>query len=368
MRTEKEQTEDHRPRSGAGTTVSVLLSRGTTLGELVEAELDEPRDDEVVVRVEAVGICHTDLLARKRLGSRTAVLGHEGCGIVERLGPGAEGLSVGDRVVIAFASCGECAPCRSGFPGYCARSTVLNGSGRRQDGSPTLRVGGEPVFGSFFGQSSFATAVLARARSCVPVGDLPPEVAAPLGCGFLTGAGAVLNVLRPRPGQRLLVAGAGGVGAAAALAALSEGVEVVVAEPVEARRALLAAYGATAVASLDEPIPPVTHALDTTGRPEVIARALSLLRPRGALALVGLGPAELPLDVRSLTMRGLRLIGSVEGDAEPGVFIPELIRRHRDDLLPLDRLVTTYPLDAVERAVADQRAGLTLKAVLLPRA
>lgn len=356
------------PRSGAGTAISVLLSRGSALGELVEAELDEPRDDEVVVRIEAVGVCHTDLLAQKRLGSRPGVLGHEGCGTVERLGPRAEGLAVGDRVVISFASCGECVPCRSGFPGYCACSVALNGSGGRRDGSPTLRVGGEPVFGSFFGQSSFATAVLTRARSCVPVGDLAPEVAAPLGCGFLTGAGAVLNVLRPRPRERLLVVGAGGVGAAAALVALSEGVEVVVADPVEARGALLTAYGATAVASLDEPIPPVTHALDTTGRPEAIARALALLGPRGALTLVGLGPAEIPLDVRSLTMRGLRLSGCVEGDAEPARLIPELIRRHRDGVLPLDRLVTTYPLDAIERAVADQRAGLTLKAVLLPGA
>ncbi|MFF8414420.1 alcohol dehydrogenase catalytic domain-containing protein [Streptomyces omiyaensis] len=355
-------------QAGTGTRVSVLLSHGSALGELVEAELDEPRDDEVVVRVEAVGVCHTDLLAQRRLGSRTAVLGHEGCGTVERLGPRAEGLAVGDRVVISFASCGKCVPCRSGFPGYCAHSGALNGSGRRRDGSPTLRVRGDPVFGSFFGQSSFATAVLAGARSCVPVDGLPPEVAAPLGCGFLTGAGAVLNVLRPRPFERLLVVGAGGVGAAAALTALSEGVEVVVAEPVEARRALLTEQGAAAVASLDEPIPPVTHALDTTGRPEAIARALSLLRPRGALALVGLGPAEVPVDVRSLTMRGLRLLGCVEGDAEPALLIPELVRRHRAGLLPLDRLVTTYALGDIERAVADQRAGLTLKAVLLPGA
>ena len=92
--------------------------------------------------------------------------------------------------MISFASCGSCAQCRAGHPAYCGWATALNGSGRRLDGSPTIRVGGEPVFGAFFGQSSFATAALADARSCVPVGDVPPEVAAPLGCGFLTGAGA----------------------------------------------------------------------------------------------------------------------------------------------------------------------------------
>ncbi|OIJ66006.1 alcohol dehydrogenase catalytic domain-containing protein [Streptomyces mangrovisoli] len=346
--------------------ISALLSHGPAPSELVEAELDEPRADEVIVRIEAVGVCHTDLVTRENLGARRAVLGHEGCGTVERLGSAVDRLTVGDRVVIAFASCGRCGQCRGGHPAYCAWAGALNGSGRRLDRSSTIRVGSEPVFGAFFGQSSFATAALTPAGSCVPVGDAPPEVVAPLGCGFLTGAGAVLNVLRPRPGDRLLVVGAGGVGAAAVLTALSEGVEAVVAEPVAARRALCAGFGATAVASLDEPIPPVTHALDTTGRPESIARALTLLRPRGALALTGLGPAETTLDIRSLMLRGLQLRGCVEGDAEPSVLIPELVRRHRQGRLPLDRLVTTYALGDFDRAVADQRAGLTLKPVLVP--
>ncbi|MEU6673979.1 alcohol dehydrogenase catalytic domain-containing protein [Streptomyces sp. NPDC046925] len=346
--------------------ISALLARGTTAGALVDADLDDPRPDEVIVRIEAVGVCHTDLLTRRKLGTQPAVLGHEGCGLVEHLGPAVDGLTPGDRVVISFASCGGCAQCRAGLPGYCAWAAALNGSGRRLDGSPTLRVGDEPVFGAFFGQSSFATAALADARSCIPVGDMPPEVAAPLGCGFLTGAGAVLNVLRPRHGDRLLVVGAGGVGAVAALTALSEGVEVVVAEPVAARRVLPAQYGATTVASLDEPMPSVTHALDTTGRPESIARALTLLQPRGILALVGLGPAQTALDVRKLMLRGLQVRGCVEGDADPSLLIPELIRRFRRGLLPLDRLVTTYALADFDRAVADQRAGRTLKPVLLP--
>ncbi|MGW6054231.1 alcohol dehydrogenase catalytic domain-containing protein [Streptomyces sp. NPDC055189] len=346
--------------------ISALLSHGSAAGELVDAELDDPRPDEVIVRIEAVGVCHTDLLTRKRLSQRPAVLGHEGCGTVERLGPAVDGLSLGDRVVISFASCGGCTQCRAGLPGYCAWAAALNGSGRRLDGSPTLRVGGEPVFGAFFGQSSFATAALADARSCIRVGDIPPEAAAPLGCGFLTGAGAVLNVLRPRHGDRLLVIGAGGVGAVAALTALSEGVEVVVAEPVAARRALLARYGATTVTSLDEPIPTLTHALDTTGRPEPIARALTLLQPHGILALVGLGPAEVALDVRTLMLRGLQVRGCVEGDAEPAILIPQLIQRFRSGTLPLDRLVSTYTLADFDRAVADQQAGRTLKPVLLP--
>lgn len=344
----------------------MLLSRGTAPSEVVEAELDGPRPHEVIVRIEAVGVCHTDLVTRQALGSRPAVLGHEGCGIVERLGTAVDTLAVGDRVVLSFTSCGECGQCRTGQPAYCASATALNSSGRRLDGSPTIRVGGEPVFGSFFGQSSFAAAAVADARSCVRVGDVPPAVAAPLGCGFLTGAGAVLNALRPGPGDRLLVIGCGGVGAAAMLTALSEGVEVVVAEPVEARRDLAAQFGAKTVASLEDPVPAVTHALDTTGRPELISRTLALLEPRGVLVLVGLGPAEASLDVRTLLLRGLQVRGSVEGDAEPSVLIPELVRRHREGRLPLDHLVTTYPLAEFDQAVTDQRTGLTLKPVLLP--
>ncbi|WP_199545674.1 alcohol dehydrogenase catalytic domain-containing protein [Streptomyces sp. N35] len=345
---------------------SALLSRGSAPTELVTAELDDPRPDEVIVRIEAVGVCHTDLVTREALGNTPAVLGHEGCGIVERLGSSVTSLRTGERVVISFASCGRCGQCRAGHPAHCGWATALNGSGRRLDGSPTIRVAGEPVYGAFFGQSSFATAVLADARSCVPVGDVPPEVAAPFGCGFLTGAGAVLNVLRPGPDDRLLVIGGGGVGSAAVLTALSEAVEVVVAEPVAARRALAARCGATAVASLDATLPPLTHALDTTGRPELIRRALGLLQPRGVLALVGLGPAELALEARALLLRGLHVRGCVEGDAEPSVLVPELLQRYRQGRLPVDRLVTTYALSDFDRAVADQQAGRTLKPVLLP--
>ncbi|MGY0020105.1 alcohol dehydrogenase catalytic domain-containing protein [Streptomyces sp. YJ-C3] len=344
----------------------MLLSSGPEAGEVVEAELDDPRPDEVIVRIEAVGVCPTDLATRRALGDRPAVLGHEGCGIVERLGADVDTLGLGDRVVISFASCGRCGQCRAGHPAYCDLASALNASGRRLDGSPTIRVGDEPVFGAHFGQSSFAAAALTDARSCVPVGDVPPEVAAPLGCGFLTGAGAVLNVLQPGPGDRLLVVGGGAVGTAAVLTALSDGVEVVVAEPVAARRELAVRFGATAVASLDDPLPSVTHALDTTGRPGPLARALALLRPRGVLAVIGLGPTTAAIDVRALMLRGLQLRGCVEGDAEPSLLVPELIRRHRQGSLPLDALVTTYGLGDFARAVADQQAGRTLKPVLVP--
>ena len=237
---------------------------------------------------------------------------------------------------------------------------------RRPDGSATIRHEGQPVFGAFFGQSSWAGLALTRASSCVPVGDVPAHVAAPLGCSGLTGAGAVLSVLRPRRGDCLLVVGGGGVGATAALTALGEGVEVVVAEPVAARRAVLEGVGATTVASVGEVVGEVSHALDTTGRPDVIALALGTLERHGVLCLVGLGAAEAALDVRRILRRGLTVRGSLEGDADPGDLVPELLGRWREGRLPLERIVSTYPLTDIDEAIARQRDGHVLKVVLEP--
>ncbi|MFE7224659.1 alcohol dehydrogenase catalytic domain-containing protein [Nocardioides sp. NPDC057577] len=354
--------------SGTGTAARVLLTRGTdTPAELVTAQLDAPREDEVLVRIEAVGLCHTDLATRAALGTTPAVLGHEGCGIVEQVGAAVSDLAVGERVVLSFRSCGSCERCLGGAPAYCEQAQRLNNAGHRPDGSATVTVDGQPVFASFFGQSSFASHALVAASACVPVGDVAPEVAAPLGCGFLTGAGAVLNVLRPGPGSRLLVVGAGGVGAAAVLAARSEGVEVIVVEPLASRRELVGSFGAKAYESFDELADPgISHALDTSGRPEVVDRVLDLLDPLGTLAVVGLGRARAEIDVRRLMLRGLTLRGCVEGDAVPRELVPELLRRHAAGTLPLDRLVTTFPLAEWDVAVAEQRAGRVLKPVMLP--
>ncbi|MER7559290.1 alcohol dehydrogenase catalytic domain-containing protein [Nocardioides sp. NPDC126508] len=351
-----------------GRSARVLLTRGDdTPAELVAARLDAPRDDEVLVRIEAVGLCHTDLATRAALGTTPAVLGHEGCGIVEQVGSAVSEVRVGERVVLSFRSCGSCERCLDGAPAYCDQAQRLNNAGRRPDGSATVTVDGHPVFASFFGQSSFASHALVAAGACVPVGEAAPEVAAPLGCGFLTGAGAVLNVLRPGAGDRLLVVGAGGVGAAAVLAARSEGVEVIVVEPLASRREMVGSFGAKACASFDELADPgISHALDTSGRPEVVDRVLGLLDPLGTLAVVGLGQARAEIDVRRLMLRGLTLRGCVEGDAVPRELIPELLRRHAAGTLPLDRLVTTFPLAEWDAAVAEQRAGRVLKPVLLP--
>src|SRR3954454_4548452 len=192
--------------------------------QLTEIELDEPRSDEMIVRISAAGMCHTDLSVRSGATPfpLPGVLGHEGAGIVESVGAQVSGFAAGDRVIISFDSCGTCSACQAGRPVYCAHWVPLNLlGGSRLDGSATLRRAGGEIHGHFFGQSSFASHALVHARAAVQgPGDIDLDVLAPLGCSVQTGVGAVVNVARPEPGSTLVVFGAGGVGLAAVLGAV----------------------------------------------------------------------------------------------------------------------------------------------------
>lgn len=338
---------------------------------LQELELDEPRCDEVLVKIHATGLCHTDLTFKSQVPI-PAVLGHEGAGIVTAVGEAVSGISPGDHVVLSYRSCGSCRSCAAGERAYCSRSMRLNSAGVRADGSPTLSDNGTPVYGSFFGQSSFAQYALAGADNTVVVDpSIDLAVAAPLGCGFQTGAGAVLNVLSPEPDSRLVVFGAGGVGLAAVMAAKAQGVETIIAaDPVASRRAKATELGATqTVDPAMEDVAAVargaTHALDTTANAGVIATALGLLRQRGVLVLVGLGAQPGPIDLNDLMLGGKVIRGCIEGDANPQEFIPELLQMHARGHFPIQSLITTYPAADIEQAVADARSGAAIKPVLL---
>ncbi|MFF5083322.1 NAD(P)-dependent alcohol dehydrogenase [Actinoplanes sp. NPDC000266] len=319
-----------------------------------EVELEEPRADEVLVRITAAGICHTDLALRRGWSRLPMVFGHEGAGVVEAVGDDVEGLSPGDTVCLTFRSCGACGQCRDGHPAYC-RHSDLNARGTRADGSTPLSRNGQNVYGNFFGQSSFATHALAYASNTVKVpDDLPPALAAPLGCSVQTGAGTIFNVLRPREGETVAVLGAGAVGLSAVMAAVAAGCEVLAVDPVPERRALALELGA-----VDRELTGVHHAIDTTGRADVINQAIRALRRRGTLALVGLvGRAE--LDLATVLYNGLELRGVIEGDATPAGFIPHLADLHREGRLPVERLVAEFPFEEIELAT---RAG-TIKPVL----
>jgi aryl-alcohol dehydrogenase len=346
---------------------------------LSEVELDEPREDEVLVRTVATGICHTDLTMGSFLPPEMFpnVFGHEGAGVVEQVGAQVEGLAPGDHVVMSFRSCRDCSRCKAGLVGYCDSTLLLNYMGLRMDGSTTMQRDGSPVFGSFFGQSSLAAHALAYADNCVKVdAELDLTLAAPYGCGFQTGAGTVLNVLRPQAEESLVVYGAGAVGLAAVAVAAAEGVEsIVVVDPLASRRAVAERFGATtvdpgAVESVVDRVKELTgggaaYGIDTTAIPEVVKQAQQSLAVRGTLVALGLGAPEYVVDAIDLLQAGKTVRSSIEGDSDPQEMVPRLLAMRAAGAFPMDDLVTTYPPEEIGQAVADVTSGAVVKPVLV---
>ncbi|MGQ4615676.1 zinc-binding dehydrogenase [Nocardia sp. R7R-8] len=347
---------------------------------LQEIELDGPGPNEVVVRLVAAGLCHTDLSVRAGYlpFPLPGVLGHEGAGVVETVGAAVTRVQPGDHVVLTFTSCGRCPACGSGHPAYCATWPAANVLGQRDDGSTTLRRGNEELGGRFFGQSSFATRALCDERSVVRVDPtVPLPVVAPLGCGVQTGVGAVLNVLRPAYGCSLTVFGAGAVGLSSVIAATWTYASTIIAvDRVPERLELAATLGAThTVNAAEQDVPAaiaeitnghgVDHAVETTGNTAVLRHAVDALAARGSCAVVGVPPfgAEVSFDVNGLLI-GKRVIGVTEGDAAPESFIPFLVAQYQAGRLPLERLITEFAFSDIENAARSAYAGEVIKPVL----
>lgn len=346
-------------------------------------EIDEPRADEIRVRIAGVGVCHTDLVFKSAVAGFPfpAVFGHEGSGIVEAVGANVTKVRPGDTVVMTFRSCGKCDRCTDGDAAYCRTMPALNYTGRRPDGSCALHGESTDVSSNFFGQSSFASFAITYERNVVKVDpDLPLEILGPLGCGVQTGAGAVIRSLNARPGSSILITGGGSVGLSAVMGAAISGCSIIIlVEPQEARRALAAEFGATHVidpsasSNLSGDVRRISPfgvdlALDTTGIPSVQSAALASLGSKGVLGLVGVSASGTPLpgDVNGVMTFGQSVRGIIEGDSDPDSFIPELIKHFRVGRLPFDRMVRTYPLSRINDAIADQHAGICVKPVLIP--
>lgn len=341
---------------------------------LTDIDLRDPVGDEVLVRIEAVGICHTDISVASWFAKVPVVFGHEGTGTVVAAGPQAR-ARIGERVVLTFASCGACPNCTAARPAYCDRATDLNMRGSRRDDTSALRLDGTPITGGFFGQSSFATHAMAGSRNAVRLPDgIDPVAAAPLGCSVQTGAGAVLNVIDPAPDDPVVVFGAGAVGLSAVMGARIAGCRTVIAvDPIAARRELAADLGAShtvpagpeAAAAVLELTGGAAAAVDTTARPDVVAAAVGVLRSRGTLALLGLGAPTAELPVALIMAKGITVRGVVEGDSDPHTFLPRLAGLHLRGELPLDKLVTAFPFDDFGRAWTAAKAAEVIKPVLV---
>ncbi len=341
----------------------------------------EPGPDEVRVRVLASGVCQTDMHARDGFFPMPcpAVYGHEGAGIVEKVGAGVTHVAPGDHVIMANPSCGACDDCRAGFETYCTNAARLKFSGLRADGrSVSFVCDGQPIHGSFFQQSSFAAVTLAMARSTIRVPhDAPLEVLAAIPCGVNAGAGAVLNVLEPKAGDSYVAFGIGTVGFAGMLAARLCGCEPIVAVDLfEDRLALARELGAHATVNAGDPdlVTKVRRliggrgarfCLEAAGSPQALRAAVEVLAPRGTACLVGSARpgAEVSLEMKTI-QQGRIVRGCIQGESDVQRFLPRLIELFMSGKLPIDRLVRHYPHAAINEAAADMHAGRTIKAVL----
>lgn len=361
--------------------ISAAVSRGEGPAPRIESlELEAPRAGEMRIRLVATGICHTDLHEHPgRHSPQPIVLGHEGAGVVEALGDGVRGFAPGDHVILSGSSCGQCSSCLTGRPTYCDLAMPLCFGGKRLDGSTALADtdAGAPVHSHFFGQSSFATHALVPERTAVKMDkDLPLEKLGPLGCGVVTGAGAVIEAFELGFGDSIAVFGTGGVGLSAVMAARLVGASRIVAvDMVPDRLELARDLGATDCFLGDEEglvgkLRQVTgrglgFSLNTTTVPSVHSAALECLAMNGTAGFVAAPRGEWAPQMFPMLAGGRQMRGILGGDANPRTFLPRLAEYWRQGRFPFDRLLTFYPFAEIERAFADAHSGKAIKPVLL---
>ncbi|MEL6892120.1 MAG: NAD(P)-dependent alcohol dehydrogenase [Actinomycetota bacterium] len=361
-------------------TTAAVLRSGQGEFSVEQLEVDDPRPDEVIVRMVATGMCHTDLLSRElppEFFAGPQVFGHEGAGVVEAVGADVDDLMEGDHVVLSFNSCGNCLACERGQLPYCFDFHQHNMNHGRADGSAAFSdARGDRVGSHFFGQSSFAQHSVVSRRSVVRVDpDLDLARLGPLGCGIQTGAGAIMNTLEVTPGSTVVVAGAGALGLAAVMAAKVIGAEQIIAIDRHVNRLELAArYGATTTLAVapDELAGAIVEstggvgaefAFDTTGNEQVVKAVFDSLNNLGTLGIAGVGFGELTLEMPAL-VRGRTLTGVMEGDSRPEDFIPELARLNAEGEFPYHELIEEFPLAEINAAEAASADGSVVKPVL----
>lgn len=359
---------------------AIVRETGGTMA-IEDVTIGLPADDEVLVRVVATGICHTDMSVRDQLLPMPlpAVLGHEGAGVVEAVGSAVTNVAPGDHVVMSYAYCGHCDVCHSGHPAHCENVLPQCFGGSRPDGSTGITdSAGKPVHDHFFAQSSFAEYALANMRNVVKVPkDLPLDLLAPLGCGLQTGAGAVLQALKVKPGSSFVTFGLGAVGLAAVMAAKIAGATRVIAVDINPERLKMAEeLGATHTINAKDADPVIKigeitgkgadFSLEASGNPAVLRQAIDCLGIFGTCGIVG-APAlgtEVSIDVMGVMIPGKMVKGIVQGDAVSSTFIPTLIEYYRQGRFPFDRLIKHYDFADINQTIADSESGKTIKPVL----
>lgn len=339
-------------------------------------ELSEPKENEVLVKIVASGICHSDEVGRNLMAPIPAVLGHEGSGIVEKIGANVKGIEEGDHVVLTYASCGECKYCIVKKPYVCDDFNALNTGGKMKDGTSRISQDGKEI-NNWFGQSSFATYAVASIHNIIKVDkDVDIALLGPLGCGFQTGAGSILGYLDVKPDTSIAIFGIGAVGFAALMAAKIAGCKTIIAVGGNPDKLNLAKeLGAThtinrkKVSDIAEEIKKITgrgveYAFDTSGAEGLIKEGIKSLGPLGKMALVGATFGDIPINPISM-MGGSHSIAAItEGCVDPYEFIPRMVKYYKEGRFPFDRLVKFYEFNEIEQAFKDSASGLTIKPII----
>jgi aryl-alcohol dehydrogenase len=360
--------------------IAAVVSERAGAFAIEQVDLCDPRADELLVEVAATGMCQTDLHGRDAYYPTQfpKVFGHEGAGVVRAIGSAVTKFKPGDHVVMSYPWCGTCPNCRSERHSYCLHAFDLKMNGTRADGSTLHAMQGKRLYSAFFQQSSFGTYTIANERFAVKVrNDAPIELLGPLACSGQTGAGAVLNVMRPKQGESFAVFGVGAVGLSGLMAAKIAGCDPIIAVDVhEHRLALARDLGAT-------------HAINHTGRADVVAEirkltgtgvrfsletsalapvfreAVEALMPAGMCVLLGSARAGTEVSFETPFLQNGRIIrGVIQGDSVPQDFIPQLVDHIVGGRFPIEKMITFYDLADINRAAAESSGGKTIKPVL----
>ncbi len=360
-------------------TAAVVRDKGGAF-EIDELDLCDPRADELLVEVAASGMCATDLHGRDAYYPTKfpKVFGHEGAGIVRAVGSGVTRFKPGDHVVMAYPWCGECPNCKSQRQTYCLHANDLKHGGTRADGSTLHSKNGKPVYSAFFQQSSFGNFTIANERFAVKVrSDVALSSVAALACGGQTGAGAVLNVMRPKPGDSFVVFGVGAVGLSALMSAKIAGCDPIIAVDVHEHRLKLAReLGATHTinhtgrSDVVDDIRKITglgarYTLETSAVPSVFREAVDCLMPAGTCVLLGSARKGTEVSFETPFLQNGRTVrGVIQGDSVPQQFIPQLVDHIAAGRFPVERMITFYELADINRAAQESASGKTIKPVL----
>jgi Zn-dependent alcohol dehydrogenase len=360
----------------------VLVEPGRPL-EVREIEVQAPKAGEVLVRMAAGGVCHTDLHVMQGLfaAPRPAVLGHEGAGVVAEVGPGVTSVKPGDHVVPLWRiACGECEYCTGERPALCPSGLEVRRTGRLPDGTTRFSLNGEELK-HFAGVSSFSEYSVIPEKGVLAIPkDIPLEKAALLGCAVITGFGAVAYAAKVRPGTTVAVIGAGGVGLNVIQAAALAGAERIIAvDLLEGKLTHARAFGATHAVRAEKGGDPVgaireltggrgvDYAFDVVGLPATVRQAYLALAKRGVAVAIGIpeNNAEVSVPIMSLVYDERVLTGSLYGSARPRLDIPRLIGLYRARKLKLDELLTrTWPLAEINEAYAALERGEVARSVV----